>query len=308
MTSATAETPVSTPSQPEPPVRWLPAGHAEKADLAVLIVAWNVRDLLLQNLENLFISKGSISAEVIVIDNASKDGTVETIRERFPDVRVIANAQNEGFSRANGQGMVVMHARHCLLLNPDMRVEPDALQKTVEYLDAHKDVGVISGRLLTSEGQIMEHVRRFPTFGSQLAILLKIAHLFPQTVRWYLAKDFDYSHEQVVDSVRGSYFAIHERTLEALAGLDTRYFIWFEEVDYCKSVYVHGRNVVYVPTICATDFVGKSFGQRTTYWRQKQFTKSMVQYFLKWHPWWNGAILAVIRPCMVGLAWVADRL
>lgn len=287
-------------------VEWLAPGHEKKADLAVLIVSWNVKDLVLKNLEALFASEGSASAEVIVIDNASKDETVEAVRAQFPSVRVIANAYNAGFSLANTQGMIAAHARHCLLLNPDMRVEADSLQKTVEYLDSHPDVGIMGAHLKSEDDKIIEHVRRFPTFASQLAIILKLPHLFPKIVDHYLAKDFDYTREQVVDSIRGSYFAIHERAIERCASLDTRYFIWFEEVDYCKKVTEQGMRVVYTPTVRATDFVGRSFAQRESFWKQKNFTRSMVQYFEKWHPWWETLALKAIRLVVLAAVWLLE--
>lgn len=289
-------------------VEWLAPGHERKADLAVLVVSWNVRDLLIQNIEALLASEGSITAELIVIDNASKDGTVADVRAHFPSVRVIANTYNAGFSLANTQGMIAMHSRHCLLLNPDMRVESDSLQKTVEYLDTHSEVGVVGARLTSTDGAIVPHVRRFPTFATQLAILLKLPHLFPGVVDHYLAKDFDYSAEQAVDSIRGSYFAIHERALERCGGLDTRYFIWFEEVDYCKQVAEQGMKVVYVPTIHATDFVGRSFSQRESFWKQQHFTRSMVQYFDKWHPWRETLVLKAVRLLVLAGVWVMQKI
>lgn len=288
-------------------IQWLTPGHNDRADLAVLIVSWNVKDLVLKNIEALYASQGSIKVELIVIDNASKDGTVEAIRTQFPQVRVIANTYNAGFSLANTQGMIAMHTRHCLLLNPDMCVEPDALQKTAEYLDAHPDVGVMGVELWTSDGKIVEHVRRFPTFASQLAILLKVPHLVPSIVDHYLAKDFDYTREQTVDSIRGSYFAIHANALEQCAGLDTHYFIWFEEVDYCKKVHERGLKVAYVPGIRATDFVGRSFAQRESFWKQKNFTRSMVRYFEKWHPWWETLVLKGVRLVVLAGVWVIAR-
>ncbi len=285
-------------------IQWLKPDHADRADLAVLIVSWNVKELVLQNLQTVYASQGSIKVEVIVIDNASEDGTVEAIRAQFPGVRVIANRENVGFSAANTQGMIAMHARHCLLLNPDMRVEADTLQKTVEYLDAHPDVGVVGAKLISHEGNIVQHVRRFPTFASQLAILLKLPHLFPSIIDGYLARDFDDTREQMVDSVRGSYFAMHANALERCGGLDTRYFIWFEEVDYCKKVHEQGMKVAYVPGIRATDFVGQSFAKRASFWKQKQFTRSMVQYFEKWHSWSETFVLKGVRLVVLAGVWM----
>lgn len=290
-----------------PLVKWLPSDHADRADLAVQIVSWNVRDLLTENLRSLFQSQGEITAEVIVIDNGSEDGTVEAVSSEFPSVRVIVNPDNKGFAAANEQGMRVMKARHCLLLNPDMRLAPDALSKTVEYLDAHADVGVVGASLSSSNGTVVKSVRRFPDIWSQIAILLKLPRLFPRITDRYLQTDFDYDREQTVDSVRGSFFAINRTALDRLGGLDERYFVWFEEVDYCRQVIRSGMKVMYTPSIHATDLVGRSFVQRRVYWKQKEFTRSMIQYFEKWQPRWQAVILKIARPFVLAGAWVVDR-
>lgn len=288
-------------------IRWVSLEHQETADIAALIVSWNVRDLLLQNLEALLQSEGDISAEVIVIDNASADDTVDAVRKRFPNVRVIANDRNAGFAAANAQGAAVRNARHVLLLNPDMRVEKDALAKTVAYLDAHPEAAVAGAKLISSDGTIVPHVRRFPDLLSQLAVLTGLSKWFPRLLDTYLWRDFDYAREQAVDSVRGSFFAINERALKEIGFLDQRFFIWFEEVDYCKQVMTRGSKVMYVPAIQAVDLVGRSFAQRATFWKKKQFTRSMAQYFFKWHPWWQGTLIAMIRPFVLAAAWLMDH-
>lgn len=288
----------------------------EKArkDLTIVTVSWNSREVLVQNLETLFQSVGDILFDVVVVDNASQDGSADVVRERFPQVHVIANPENLGFSKACNQG--IDHAMrdtryairpHVLLLNPDMRVTPEALQKTVAYLDAHPEVGVMGAKLIGSDGKTIPHVRRFPTFLDQLATLLKLPHFFPQLLDHYLGKDLDLDKEQFVDSVRGSYFAINRTALERLGGLDERYFIWFEEVDYCKQVHAAGFHVAYVPSIVAHDLVGRSFAQRDSYWKQKNFTRSMVTYFQKWHPWWQGMVLSLFRLPILCVTWVLDR-
>jgi hypothetical protein len=281
-------------------------GGNDNVDLGIVIISWNVKDLLIQNLTALLESHGT-TCQIIVVDNASSDGTVEEVRQRFPEIDVIANHENLGFAKAVNQGLREMHARHALLLNPDMLVEPEALEKTVAYLDAHPDVAVVGGRLASPGGQIVKSVRRFPDIWSQFAILLKLPHLFPHILDHYLWNDFDYTQEQAVDSVRGSYFAINGQALRELGRLDERYFIWFEEVDYCKLAVTNSWKVMYAPSIRAIDLVGRSFAQRQTLWKQKQFTRSMIQYFEKWHSGWRVLLLRFVRPFGLALAWLADR-
>lgn len=278
-----------------------------RVDLAVVSVSWNVKDLLLENLKTIRESLGNITIRLIVVDNASSDGTVEVLQAQ-KDVICIANTANLGFAKAVNQGIAKGNARHVLLLNPDMRVEPTALADTVAYLDTHPEVGVLGGQLLDVQGKTYPSVRRFPDIWSQLAILLKLPHLLPSSIDRYMYTDFDYTKEQEAPSVRGSYFAMSQNALAKLGGLDELYFIWFEEVDYCMQVWKAGLKIVYVPTIRAFDLVGRSFAQRKRFWKQKQFSLSMSQYFWKWHPGWRAALISVLRPIPMAVAWIADKL
>ncbi|MBP9762215.1 glycosyltransferase family 2 protein [Patescibacteria group bacterium] len=279
-----------------------------EADLAVILVGYNVRDLTLRNLESLFASENSLKIQLILVDNDSKDGTAEAVQTQFPDVYVIRNTSNTGFSHAVNQGIAVARARHVLLLNPDMRVSSDALAKFVDYADGHEEVGVIGGKLLTEDGRLVTTVRRFPDVWSQLALILKLPHLFPKVLARYLQQDLDPEREQAVDSLRGSFFLITAEALKCCPGLDPRYFIFFEEVDFCRQMKVQGLSVRYVPSITAVDYVGRSFKQQAGYWNQKQFTKSMVQYFQKWEPAWQSWLLRLARPFGLCSLWSMDRL
>lgn len=278
-----------------------------REDLAVVIVSWNVRDILLRNIETLRQSR-DVNIEIIVVDNASKDGTVDALRSSYSDMVVIANTENHGFSKACNQGIDASSARHVLLLNPDMLVEADALAKTVAYLDAHPDVAVVSGKLLNKHEKPIHHFRRFPTIGDQLVIMFKLGKLFPRLLDKYYAVDLDPEHEQAVDTVRGSYFAINRTALDTIGKLDERYYIWFEEVDYCKRAHVHKMKVMYVPTIVAHDLVGESFKQRHLFWKQTHFMRSMLSYFEKWHPGWRVWVIRSARPAVLLAAKVADLL
>ncbi len=275
--------------------------------LAVIIVGWNVKDVLLKNLERLMQSQG-VDFETIIVDNHSKDGTVEAVQSAFPQVKLISNPENLGFSKACNQGIEASNSRHILLLNPDMLVETDALAKTVAYLDAHPDVAVVSGKLLGNHDKLIHHFRRFPAISDQLVVMLKLGKIFPRLLDKYHAKDLDPNKEQQVDTVRGSYFAINRTALDALGVLDERYFIWFEEVDYCKRAHARKMRVMYVPSIVAHDLIGESFKQRHLFWKQTHFMRSMLSYFEKWHPGWRVWLIIIARPGVLIAAKVADLL
>lgn len=281
---------------------------SSQKDLAVVIVSWNVKDAVLDNLRSVFGSMPSPSLDVVLVDNASQDGTVDAVLRAHPQVKIIANQENLGFAKGCNQGIQAANARHVLLLNPDMRVEPDALARTVNYLDLCPEVGVLGPKLLNSHGKPMHHLRRFPTIKDQVANLLKLPHLFPELMRRYHGRDLNLEMEQSVDSVRGAYFAINRSALNKVGVLDERYFLWFEEVDYCKRVKMAGLEVRYVPGIVAHDLVGRSFAKRGLLWKQKVFIRSLIEYFKKWHPGWQVWMLYAIKPPVLGLALFADIL
>jgi GT2 family glycosyltransferase len=281
---------------------------SSQKDLAVVIVTWNVKDAVLENLRSVFASSPMPRLDVVVVDNDSQDGTVDAVRDEFPQVEVIQNLQNLGFSKACNQGIQATNGRHVLLLNPDMRVEPESLAKTVAYLDQHPEVGVMGPKLINSHGHAIHHLRRFPTIKDQVANLLKLPHLFPTLLHRYHGRDLDLEAEQDVDSVRGAYFAMNRSAISKIGILDERFFIWFEEVDYCKRTKAAGLAVHYVPSIVAHDLVGRSFAQRGFFWKQKVFIQSLIRYFEKWHPVWEVWLLYAIRPPVLGVAMVGDIL
>lgn len=277
-------------------------------DLAIIIVNWNVCDLLRENLRSLAESQGRFTAEVIVIDNASSDGSCAMVSDEAPWVTLLRNDENLGFSKACNQGIAASRARHVLLFNPDMRVRPDTLAQTVAYADEHPTRGLFTALLLQEDGVPIRSVHRFPTFWSQVLILSKLGRLFPRALAEYEAADLDLLQEQDVDSVRGAFLCIPERVLRVLGGLDERYFIWYEDVDYCRAAIQARYTVRHVPSIVAYDRVGRSFAQRTLAWKQRRIADSMIRYFETWHPWWQAALLRGLASAVVLLAHLYERL
>lgn len=262
-------------------------------DLSIIIVSWNTREALKNNLTALLKSQG-LSFEVFVVDNNSSDGTVEVLKAEFPQLNIIANSANHGFAKANNQALALAGGDFILLLNPDMLVDDQTtLAKALAWLKSNPQAWVAGFKLLDSTGQILPQVRRFPTLADQLAIILKLPHLFPSLLNRYIVKDFDYEQASAVDSIRGSFFFIRRETLQKVGRLDERFFVWFEEVDYCRRVYQAGAEVWYAPVASATDLVGQSFGLLPRPQAQRYFRASQLSYFQKWHPTWQGLILQV---------------
>ncbi|MDO8425174.1 MAG: glycosyltransferase family 2 protein [bacterium] len=278
-------------------------------DLCIVIVSWNVRERLRTCLESIAAHAGNLTHEVVVVDNASSDGSAEMVRDAFPRVRCIGNDTNRGFAAACNQGIAAAHdAAFVLLLNPDMRVLPGALPDMVAFMQEERNarVGVAGCRLLDEHGAVLPHVRRFPELADQLALLMKVPHVFPRVLDRYLVRDFDYAREARVDSLRGSFFCIRRRVIDDIGLLDDHFFLWFEEVDFCKRAHDAGWEIAYTPRVSCVDAVGRSFAQVRRSAKQRIFTQSMVRYFGKHHAPWKRAVLAFVRPFAIGTTRIAD--
>ncbi|NLZ74365.1 glycosyltransferase family 2 protein [Candidatus Falkowbacteria bacterium] len=268
-------------------------------NLSVVIVSWQVKEKLRENLCALFNSQGDFKLEVLVVDNNSNDGTVEMLRNEFPAVKLIANSENRGFAAANNQALKLAQGEYLLLLNPDMLVRTNTLAEVLSWAKNNPQATVIGCKLENEQGEIVKQVRRFPDFFDQLAVTLKWPHLFPGIINKYLCSDFDYSQPAKVDSIRGAFFLINRENYKKISGqeiplLDERYFIWFEEVDFCREVYKLGGEVWYTPVGACLDYVGQSFKQVKRGQAQKYFSDSMLKYFQKWEATWKFKILKFI--------------
>ncbi|PKM91674.1 hypothetical protein CVU82_00485 [Candidatus Falkowbacteria bacterium HGW-Falkowbacteria-1] len=261
-------------------------------DLSIVIVSYNVKEKLRANLKALFASQGDFSFEVFVVDNASVDGSSEMIEKNFPQVKLIKNSENLGFSKANNIAIKKSAGDFILLLNPDMQVFSDTLEKSLIFAKKNVKAVVSSCCLVDERNEIIKHIRRFPKFFDQLMIILKIPHIFPKVLNKYLINNFNYNQSQKVDSVRGSFFMINKKAYQSLSQrdlplLDERYFVWFEEVDFCRQIYKLGAEVWYNPDAKCLDYVGQSFSALKRGKAQRYFRDSMLKYFQKWEPAWQ---------------------
>jgi GT2 family glycosyltransferase len=283
-------------------------------DLRIVIVSWNVEQLLDRCLRSLSNACRELSWDVVVVDNASRDGSVAVAEKLRRDgalpITVIANADNRGFARACNQGIAGNDARYVLLLNPDTECPAGSLTDLVAAGDRLPKAGILGPRLTYPDGRYQESVRRFPNVWNQLCILLRLHILAPWlgTVRRYFWNDLDTSREQRVEQVMGACFLIRADVIEEIGGLDERYFIWFEEVDYCRMAIAHGWEVYYVPSIAIIHHGGRSFGQLFSVTKQRMFNASLLSFFRKWEPGWRAKLIHAAMPVSLGIAHLIDAL
>jgi N-acetylglucosaminyl-diphospho-decaprenol L-rhamnosyltransferase len=274
-------------------------------NISIIIVSWNVRDLLRQcllsvNSQSLTVHR-SLVTEILVVDNASHDGTVEMLRAEFPNVRVIANNKNLGFTRANNQALAVAQGRYLFLLNPDTELRPLALQTMVDYMAEHSDVGMLGPRLFYGDGTSQSSRRRFPSLMTAFLESTILQQWFPRNrvlTHFYMLDTSD-DNTQEVDWINGSAMFTRREVYEKLGGFDEGFFMYSEELDWCRRIKEAGWKIVYLPTAQITHYEGKSSEQAAAR-RDIYFNSSKIRYFRKY----RGAFIAEILRAFLLLTFV----
>jgi len=251
-------------------------------DLSIVVVNWNVRDLLRRCLRSIFAAP-SPAPEVIVVDNASSDGSAEMVRAEFPQVALIANADNRGFPAGNNQGLAVARGRYVMTLNPDTEIAGAAPGRIVAYLDAHPEIGALGPQLHNPDGSIQSSRRRFPTFATALFESTWLQGIAPRGVlRRFYVDDVPPDRTQEVDWVTGACLVVRREVLDRVGGFDEGFFMYSEELDWCKRIKSAGWKIVYLPEAQVIHHAGKSSEQAVAA-RHSHFQTSKVRYFCKHH-------------------------
>lgn len=259
-------------------------------DLSVIIVSWNVADLLATCLDTIF-AQPAPDLEVIVVDSASSDPTVAMLHQHYPQVRLLPQTENLGFSRCNNIGLAAAQGRHILLLNPDTEIIGDALAQMVRYLDAHPDVGILGPHTLNTDHSTQSTRRTFPTVPLAFFESTWLQRFTPKSMlaRYYLSDHPDTGIFDV-DWVQGSAIMARHEVYQQIGGLDEGYIMFSEELDWCRRARNVGWRVVYLGTTQIIHHGGKSTDQVVAR-RHIHFQESKLRYFRKYHGRFVAAIL-----------------
>lgn len=220
-------------------------GSATHPDVSVVVVNWNTGELLERCIASVEAERGTVRLETIVVDNGSTDGSQEIVRQTFPEVRLIANAGNLGYSAANNQGIQASTGRYVFLLNSDTAVQAGALRALVDYGDTNHDAGIIGPQLLNSDGTLQPSGGRFPTLLTTMADLVGLGRL---TGRPRYGTRRDYSMPAVVDEVSGAAMLVRGEVIKQVGGLDESFAWGYEDVDLCRRAHRAGWQIHYVPS------------------------------------------------------------
>jgi len=257
-------------------------------DLSICIVNWNVKDLLKACLGSIYTNTKDISFEVIVVDNNSSDESIRMIKSDFPQVKLIENKTNAGFTKANNLAIKIAQGRNIMLLNPDTEVIDNALNRMVRFLDSRRDCGALGCKLLNTDGSLQRSCRTFPTLEVMLYSALFLNSLFPKSRLFgkYFMTWWDFNETREVDQPMGSALMIKKEILDKVGLFDENIFIWFDEVDLCYRIKKAGFKIFFTPEAQITHHLSQSFKQwksvpqilkGTVIWRKSR------NYFFKKH-------------------------
>jgi len=234
-----------------------------KVHLSICIVSYNVREYLEKCLVSVYQTLGDLNAEVLLVDNASKDGSLEMVKERFPQVRTFPQEKNLGFAAANNVALEASEGQYLILLNPDTECRENSLSELIAYLEQHPDCGIVGPKLLNEDGSIQNGLRQFPSPLTVFArhTLLKRLPFFTHRIDQFHMRHFNLKNSADVDQVSGAAMMFSRVTMEKIGMLDESFFIFFEEVDYCRRARNLGLKVHYHTACEIVHFGGKSRDQ-----------------------------------------------
>lgn len=267
-------------------------GKLNMPELSVIIVTYNSEDFIEECLESLYKNLGQIETEIIVVDNASTDKTVSLVEEKFPQIKLIKNEINVGFGRGHNLGLKASLGKYKLLLNPDVFLTQD-LSSVLRYFQSESKIGILGVKLLFPSREIQPHIAGWQY---NLANLL-LAHLGLGGKAWTSKVPLQ------VDWVTGAFFLFRQELHQTLADFDEKFFLYFEDQDYCLRARKAGWQVVYYPLYEALHYHGPSSAVKNAELAKHYFV-SEDYFFAKYRPLWE----QIVRKILVApIHWLRTR-
>ncbi|PUA39884.1 glycosyl transferase family 2 [Paenibacillus elgii] len=230
-------------------------------DLSIIILNYNTRELTLNCLKSIYLSETTYTYEVILIDNNSRDNSVEAIREAFPSVHLICNDVNVGYSKANNQGMRVAKGRYVLLLNSDTVIQSDTLHTMIQFMDQHENIGAAGCKVVLPDGALDKACRRgFPTPSASFYYAFGFSKLFPDNPKFnqYQLTHLDQNKDYPVDCLVGAFMMVRKEAIDQVGMLDEQFFMYGEDIDWCYRIKQGGWNIYYYPYTQIIHYKGAS--------------------------------------------------
>jgi GT2 family glycosyltransferase len=216
-------------------------------NISIVIVTWNCKKYAEECLASLVGQTGNLSMEIIVVDNASSDGTPEMIADQFPEVHLVRSARNLGFAQGNNVGLPLAKGEYVCLINPDVKVAPDCLEKMAGYMEREPSVGLLGPKMLAVDGKVGRSTMRFPSIWNSLCRALALDVLFKESAIFggFLMRDFQHDRTKEVDILNGWFWMTRRAALEEVGVLDERLFMYGDDLDWSRRFHKAGWRVVF---------------------------------------------------------------
>ena len=264
-------------------------------DLSIIIVNWNVRDLLDRCLASIYAADiDADDLEIIVVDSASDDGSIEMVSDKYPAVKLVSEADNVGFTRGNNIGLEQAQGEYLLLLNPDTEVSQDGIKTLIDFMQANPRAGIVGPKTLNSDGSHQSTRRRFPTLMTGIFESGWLSAWAPTTVeRDYRMLDTNDDDIIKADWVQGSALLLRRAVYGDIGGLDEGYTMYSEELDFCRRAKTADWQIYYHGGATVTHHGGQSSEQIAAL-KQILFHTSKLRYFRKHHGYGHYVLLRTI--------------
>lgn len=272
--------------------------------VSVIIVSYNVQDFLDLCLDAVMKATRHTDAEIFVVDNASSDGSVDLVREKYPSVVLMANTDNRGFSRANNQALQLSEGKYVHFLNPDTIIPEDFYTRCLPYMEAHPDTGALGPRIIDADGQYAPDSKKsFPSFWVSVAKVTGLSRLFSRSPFFnkYYAAHIGEWETATVDILSGCCMLVNKANLmQAGGGFDEAYFMYCEDVDMCHRLNLAGFRNIYFPETTMVHYKGEST-RKLTYSYMKIFYDAHALFVKKYYPSGLGTLFNFALKTVLGL-------
>lgn len=257
---------------------------ADKLDISVIIVNWNAKHYLLDCLKSLSNGGTTKSLEIIVVDNASTDGSPEEVKKIYPEVKLIRNETNRGFAAANNIGIEESKGRYVCLINSDIKVLGNCLDLLCDYMDEHRPIGVLGPKILNPDMTLQSSCRSFPSLWNNFCIATGLSRIFGGSRLFSGEHMLFFKHDVVrrINVLVGCFLMVRREALNQVGLLDERFYIYVEDIDWCRRFWKAGWEVAFFPNARTIHYRGVSSSNEPIKFAVEQ-DHAILQYWKKYY-------------------------
>ncbi len=277
-------------------------------DLSIIIVNWNTKEYLLSCLDSIVRCLSAFSKEVIVVDNASSDGSCDTVKTNYAEVSLVASTVNNGFAWGVNEGIRRSQGKYILILNPDIVLQPEAIEKLISFFESHADAGALMPMLMNADGVFQKgYVRKIPTL-FQVIFFHTFFEPWSRKIQWLVERfleaplqDEEYSE---VEQIPGACILVRRSVIVAVGLMDEEYKLFFEDVDWSLRMRRAGWKLVLYRKAALTHVGGRSFVSKNNEWVFERFTLSLILFFKKNRSKLSAFFVELVLVCNSGIIYL----